>query len=616
MAHDGWGDGWSDVAVGRAPRRPLAETAEFRRTRRRRRLWVVSGIVAVVIGVAAYGAWLASDVLRARDALDQVAAAVPGLERQLREDPQAAEAALADVQRSAHTASAATHGPQWTLASALPWVGDDARALGTLSTSVDHLVTDVLPRLSAAAEAVRPDAVTPRDGRLDLAPLIAVRDDVVSADTTVKGELDAVSSLDRDGLMGPLAQATAQVEDQLRSVHSVTATAARAAVLLPAMLGADGPRDWLVIAQNNAEPRATGGIPGAILHVRADDGRLTVVEHVAAGSLGPFDQPVLALDDSEEALFGTQLGRWSQDVTLTPDFPRAATLLQAMWTSAGHPDVSGVLSVDPVLLQSLLAASAPVSFTDPDGESVTLDGTNTAQYLMADVYAAFPDPAEQDAVFGLASEAVLTQFQTGTSDGGALIDALAEGARQGRLTVWSADPQEQKLVHGTVLSGELRGVVPVGETNAPLVGVYLNMTTAGKTGYYLSTEAEVTDAAPLDNAAQALTVRVRLTNRLSPAQAAHLPAYVLGDGPSDGTVRVNVLVYAPASGAVDSVTLVADGSTGVFAQEQDGLDVGARTVTIAPGQTQELEVRLRTGPGQPLTPHLRVTPGVLQGTAP
>ena len=46
------------------------------------------------------------------------------------------------------------------------------------------------------------------------------------------------------------------------------------------MAGADGPRDYLLVFQNNAEIRATGGLPGSWARLHAEDGKL---EHRPAG---------------------------------------------------------------------------------------------------------------------------------------------------------------------------------------------------------------------------------------------------------------------------------------------------------------------------------------------
>ena len=53
------------------------------------------------------------------------------------------------------------------------------------------------------------------------------------------------------------------------------ATVAR---LLPPMLGQDGPRDYLLVVQNNAEIRSTGGLPGSLQILTADNGKLTLAE--------------------------------------------------------------------------------------------------------------------------------------------------------------------------------------------------------------------------------------------------------------------------------------------------------------------------------------------------
>ncbi len=58
----------------------------------------------------------------------------------------------------------------------------------------------------------------------------------------------------------------------------MTGTGASAARLLPPMLGADGPRDYLVVFQNLAEPRATGGMFGSFAVVHTDQGKVTVLD--------------------------------------------------------------------------------------------------------------------------------------------------------------------------------------------------------------------------------------------------------------------------------------------------------------------------------------------------
>ncbi|TFB67457.1 DUF4012 domain-containing protein [Cryobacterium sp. Hz9] len=50
----------------------------------------------------------------------------------------------------------------------------------------------------------------------------------------------------------------------------------RAVQLLPAMLGADGQRSYLLLFQNNPEVRATGGLPGAFAEISTENVKLFV----------------------------------------------------------------------------------------------------------------------------------------------------------------------------------------------------------------------------------------------------------------------------------------------------------------------------------------------------
>ena len=63
-----------------------------------------------------------------------------------------------------------------------------------------------------------------------------------------------------------------------------------------------------------------------------------------------------------------------------------------------------------------------------------------------------------------------------------------QAGEEDRLLVWPAREDEQALVSGTMLSGELRGDDGRG---APVVGVYLNDLSEAKIAYYQRMEVEV-----------------------------------------------------------------------------------------------------------------------------
>jgi len=106
----------------------------------------------------------------------------------------------------------------------------------------------------------------------------------------------------------------------------------------------------------------------------------------------------------------------------------------------------------------------------------------------------------------------------------AVVGALAQAARDGRLMVWSAHPDEQALLSGTVLSGELVGA----RGDSPVIGVYLNDGTASKIGYYLRTDVTATPTACRADGSQAVRVKVTLTFTAPANAAVSRPTSLLG----------------------------------------------------------------------------------------
>lgn len=609
MTHPGWGDDWNAQSVPEAPEHP--ETVRRRRTsylraRRRRNLRrVLVGCAVTLVVVVGLGAWLALDAKRAADALQAAKVDVQDLQEQVRAgDSDAADATLLQLQAHSSTAALATSGPLWTLAGSLPWVGQNVDAVQTVAQAVDDLAQRALPSLMQASTLVDPGALAPVNGRVDLAPLQEAAPGIVAADEAVQLTAEQLDAIDTSTLLGFVAEPVETLRDQVADVAVTTATASRAAQLVPAMMGADGPRNYLVLVQNNAEQRSTGGIPGSVLHLRAEDGTVTVVTERSGSSLAGLAEPVLPLTEAELALYGTLLGTDMRDVTFTPDYPRTGALAKAIWEREVGDTIDGVLSVDPVALGLVLDATGPVQLSDGS----TISGDDAAQRLLNQVYLDLEDPKDQDEYFTDTSRSVFAAVVGGQGDAPAVMDALAEAARQGRFMVWSADEAEQELLAPTVLGGALRGVAD----DSAVIGVYLNDGTQAKVGYYLDLliEAEATQCRP--DGSQIVHADVTLTYN-APPDAADLPSYLVGldDIVPLGDIRTNVLIYAPDGGGIDSVRVKPD-PQGLLAQIHDDLGVGGRTFTLKPGESGSLDLDIVTGKEQRGDVHIRSTPTARQ----
>ncbi len=191
----------------------------------------------------------------------------------------------------------------------------------------DGLASDVLPDVVTAAGVLRPENLRPVNGRVQLQPIRQVEAPVVQAAAALSDQSRHVEEIDTSALLSSIAGPVAEMQARIADADALAGRASRAVRLLPGMLGAEGRRDYLFLFQNNAEIRATGGLPGAFAIITARDGRITLGRQFSAGDLGPFEQPPVPLSRQEQALFGTHLGTLPQDANFTPDFPRTAQIL-------------------------------------------------------------------------------------------------------------------------------------------------------------------------------------------------------------------------------------------------------------------------------------------------
>src|SRR4051794_10458774 len=323
----------------------------------RRLVWilllVLLGLV-LVVGLTGYQA------LKARNALQQTAADLETFRGQLTTgDLDASRTTLADAQKHARAARSDTGGPVWWVTGHLPQIGPNVRAVQSVSAVTDRLTSQVLPDVITAAEVLDPASLKPRHGRIDLAPIQRAEPAVVRASTRLHAEAEAVHAIDTSGLAPQIAAPVDDLSTKIDRADQLADRASRALRLLPPMLGADGPRRYLFMFQNNAEIRATGGIPGAFATMVARDGKVTLGSQGDAQTLGHFPKPVTPLTRDEKGLYGPNLASYPQDVNFTPDFPRSAQIVAAMDKAKTGRTVDGVVSVDPVALSYLLHGTGP-----------------------------------------------------------------------------------------------------------------------------------------------------------------------------------------------------------------------------------------------------------------
>lgn len=581
--------------VDEAPRRRRRGTAWYRRRRRtllRRGLLVLYVVVAVAVLQLL---WAVLQMQQAEKHLDAARAALDA------GDVDQVAARLAAARERADSAGWGTVGPHLAVIGLLPFAGDDVTAVRELvdvtRTATGPLASDLL----GLRETLDPEAIRPIDGQVDVGRLVQAREDVADA-VPVLAELDErAAALDPDDLLPGLATRVRDVQEELDRLHAVVAYGTGILDIAPQLLGTDGPRSYLVVFQNNAELRSTGGIPTAFAVLDADDGRLTMRDEGTSPRIRGArpDEPVLPESPEEQALFDGKLATFLGNANLTPHWPRSAELIHEFWRSGAGESVDGVLSVDPVALAAVLRGTGPVQLRD--GKVATAG--DVVDLLLHRTYLEYPDQPTQNAFFEDSTRRIFSALVEGRGDAGTALQGLHGAVQGGRGYAWLTRAEEQRRVAGGIVAGELAH-----GDGRPVLGVFLNDSTATKLDYFVTSRTDVTRLSCGGDGSQELQVTTTLRSGV-PRGVAAWPYFLVGDRWTSraGDLLLTVSAYAPQGATFTEGTL--DDARGALARlTHDGHPVAARTILLQPGQERRLTWTVRTAPGQGEAPRLRATP--------
>ena len=540
--------------------------------------------------------WLGIDLLRARHDLTVARAGFTSVQDALdRGDLATARTQLKRAGSAARHAACTVDGAPFVLYGHVPLVSPAVQELRSLAHAVDSVGNGVLPQL------LNSDLRLPTwSGRVDARPFVAAQGPLRHAETELTAVQGRLARTKRSGI-GALATARRQLVTALDRLSSTVREARVAADVVPALSGTGGLKRYFVAVQNNAEARATGGLIGAFAIVTLDHGALHL-EHVGQNdSLIDPPQPVLDLGkeyDRRYARFETA-NTW-RSANLSPDVPTVGRLLAALWRQQSGQQVDGVVLLDPVGLARILAATGPVDLSD----GTSLNDTNAASVMEADIYARHPDYASRYAFLAETTQRAFAALSDRQLNGRAVVTQFARAAASGHLQLWAADTGVQHELLRSRISGSL-------EATGPFLEVVTTDVGGSKLDYYqhrtIRYDAESTGVAVDIGAGPELEEQAVVSVTLDNQAPAGLPGYVLlrtdttASKPPVGQSNSWVSVYLGTHATLVSATL--DGHPVVVeSQTERGLSVYSLFLTIDRGKarTLRLTVRQPAKPDEPL----------------
>lgn len=606
---------------GTAPtrNRKRERSARARRRRRGRRVALTSCILfAVLAGCAAL--WLANRALEIKSQLSSAVSLAPEIKLQIAAKNQSGlQTSVLRLQQHARAAKEAARDPLWRAAGKLPLLGQNFEAVSGVADSVDFIATEAGEPFLRTVNLLTSDAMKPVNGRFNVTLLADLSRQLTSAKHTLKRAESNLQAIDRRDLLPAVSVPLEQATQLLKEAHDSVGRAADVSTILPTMMGSAGPRNYLVLVQNLAEVRSTGGLPGALAVIRVENGKIDLTAQSSGAAMGKFD-PAISIDPVQERIYTSRMGTYISDVNLTPDFPTAAQTAKAMWEARHGTIIDSVIALDPVVLSHVLEATGPIKVptaTDsiaPGKLPTTLTAKNVVKVLLADVYAGIDGNTGQDQFFASAAERIFATLAEGQVPGLQLMEALVASSSESRLYAWSQHEEEQSILASAGLGAAISG-----EGDRPLFGTYFNDGTGAKMDYYVKRSVQLSQKCTSDNRSESV-VRVVIMNTAPLDAAESLPLAVTGGGEHGvppGEVQTNVVVYGPSGAHIESVHR--NGKKAAFGGYlHASRAVGVVTTQLRPGQSSTLEftfsnVPMETPAGVVVTPTVQNLKDVILG---
>lgn len=359
--------------------------------------------------------------------------------------------------------------------------------------------------------------------------------------------------------------------------------------LAPTVLGSEAPKKYLIVFQNSAEARGTGGIIGAFAEIEISRGKITILRQGSNAGLQSLNDIPITMPSEYANVYGSDPAIW-QNSNMSPHFPYAAKIWSALWQKQFNEKLDGVIATDPTALSYVLRATGPITLES--GEKISAN--NVVEKTLSTAYQRFA--TDNDARKEYLVEVMKTVMQQLINGGYSKLTFAREvqtPLRDRRILFALSNPRDQSSLLPTIISGNLDN-----KANNEFRAVIQNIS-GNKLDYYLRKETHIQSKAcssPLQT-----TISVTITNTLR--NFSSLPDYVKGrldlNQPHgiNGRHGFTVMIYGPTAAEAISVIRSDAGQEGPALAQERGRPIAVFNADLAPMASETYTVTFAGGTG-------------------
>ena len=505
---------------------------------------VILAIPTVAFGVSAMGA---------KDDANTMMTQGKNLVAQIKAgDMTGAKATANDLSDTADKLHQTTDTPLWAAATMIPILGSDIKQVRALADVADTLSGQVLVPIVDGMPANGMAGILV-DGGINVEALQNMLGPLGASSNTIHQcavQMDNLGDPHLEQLKSPVKK----IKSALELLDTVSEHATELSGVLPGLLGAQGQRTYLIAACTGAEIRSTGGFPGSVGIMTVENGRLNIGGFASSTAVVPNlnDENKIPVPAEEERIFGKRVSESFLDTTFIPNYPRAAQLMKEIWEKypATNPGLDGIVCIDPVFLQRVLALTGGITTTD----GTVVDGTNAAEMLMNTVYLKYEDNFDaQDALFAEVAQHALGQVfgNLGSIDITEFAKVLFKSFDDRRIYAWINVPNEQAVLEDMKWTNSVSH-----STTEPETGIYVGCAMGAKIDWYLDIDTEVSKPTKNADGSKTYTVTAHFKNTLSEDYAKTISWYIVGGDQIKRTASdmpLDIYLYAPSGGTITNI---------------------------------------------------------------
>ena len=572
-----------------------------RRKRRRVWPWVVGILTIVVLTLAAVGVMGFQLFKQAKQVQAHENSAIAMLSKFSSGDAETLANAgdiLPQIAHETQQAQDIAHGGLWNTAAKMPFIGSDISTVQGMTAAINDIVQDSIPQFVNVLKTLNDAQIANGDNGVNLQPIIDAVEPLKKANASFQQQVRDYDALPTPSI-SMIRSAYDKGETQLNDLADRVNALSNTFQILPTLLGDGQQRTYAVMAMTPSEMRSSGGLIGSVGDLTTSNGTMHIGDFRPNGDYLPYgigdhsaDMKRVFTDEGP-----LHMSFDIRDLAVFPNTADSAVAMQSVWNRTpwgqGVP-LDGVIMVDPVFLQQLIAINGNVTL--PDGTVLT--GENTAEFLMNTVYQKYPEN-ETDVLFGVvAGQAMKSMFSH--MDMGKLYktgEMLGTMAKGRHFTMYAFDERAEQGIQAAGFTGQ----TPSSETD-PSVGIYLTEQNPSKMGWYVKREAKIQRVNCDDG--DLYHVEFMVHNTMTEEEAKSLPWYITGNN-SDNTGKAmeKILFYAPQGGSISNLMQLGGKVDAVKETTIDGVNAYETYVQVNPGQiaTFTFDVRVSTKATAPLT---------------